>query len=385
MMKNKNSKQFYKIGFILFILVMFTFGCKEKGTEKEAIRPVFYQKISTSEGVNQFIIPGVVGFNQESKLSFKVGGVINSIKVSAGQKVNKGSLLATIDNTDYMVSYKQAFASDKAVSAGVQNAKAQLSNAKSNFLRIEKLYINNNTSLSEFEKAKALFENAKAGLESAQSQSEASRAQVIAKRNQLDYTKLIAPFNGTISQTFVEENELVGTGVPIVILASDNGFQVQALVPETWVSQLKPEQDVEVSISSINKNVKGVITEISPNAPNNAGYPIKISFNNDIDGLKSGMSVKVHITNVTNVKSTQNLIIDTDAVSKDADGYFVYVLVKDKDDTYVAERRTVEVGELTKNGYIINKGLKNNEMIATAGIRFLYNGKIVKLQEQKVQ
>ena len=384
-MENTNNKQFRQIGFILIAIVLFASGCKKEAAESESIRPVFYQKISTSEGGNQFIIPGIVQYKQESKLSFKVGGVIRSKHVAVGQKVIKGSLLATIDDTDYEVSYKQAQASDKAVDAGVQNARSQLTNAKSNFLRIEQLYINNHTSLSEFEKAKVLFENAKSGLEAAQSQAEASSAQVIAKRNQLNYTKLISPVDGTVSQIFFEENESVGIGVPVMILASDNNFEVRALVPETWVSQLKIKQEVEVAIASLDEKFKGIIKEISPDAPTNSGYPIKISFHNNIEGLKSGMSVKVHILNVKSEKSIQRLIIDTDAVSNDADGYFVYVLVKNKDNTYLAKRKTIEVGELTKNGYIVHKGLENNQMIATAGIRFLYDGKVVKLQEQKVQ
>jgi RND family efflux transporter MFP subunit len=384
-MKNRNKKWFYKLGFILSMMILFIIGCSGKENEKESIRPVLYQIISTSGSGNQFTIPGVVRYNQESRLSFKVGGVIKSINVTAGKKVKKGKVLATLDDTDYIVGYKQAQSSYKAAIAAVKNAKAQLTNAKSNFMRIEQLYINNNTSLSDFEKAKAQYENAMGGLEVAESQAEASSSQVTVKKNQLNYTKLISPSSGVISEVFKEENEQVGTGVPIMVLASDSGFEVQALVPETWVSQLKKKQEVEVFISSLNKTFKGIIKEITPNAPSNAGYPIKISFENNIKNLKSGMSVKVQITNAKRDSGDTSLIVDTDAVSKDADGYFVYVLVKDKGDNYSANRRNIEVGELTKNGYIINSGLENNEMIATAGIRFLYDGKIVKLQEQRIQ
>ena len=117
-MENTNNKQFRQIGFILIAIVLFASGCKKEAAESESIRPVFYQKISTSEGGNQFIIPGIVQYKQESKLSFKVGGVIRSKHVAVGQKVIKGSLLATIDDIDYEVIYKQAQASDKAVDAG---------------------------------------------------------------------------------------------------------------------------------------------------------------------------------------------------------------------------------------------------------------------------
>ena len=128
--------------------------------------------------------------------------------------------------------------------------------------------------------------------------------------------------------------------------------------------------------------MKGEIKEITPNAPANAGYPVKIAFAESSADVKSGMSVKVNIPNLIQDAYSQIILVDIDAVSKDADGFFVFVLEKNNNNTYTANKRKVEVGDLTKNGYIIQKGLENNEVIATAGIRFLYDGQIVKLMEQ---
>ncbi len=374
-----------KGGFVLLGLVLIITGCSKKEQEKESIRPVFYQKISSTGGVNKIVLPGVIQYNQESKLSFRVGGVLKSIPVVVGENIKKGELLAVIDDTDYLVSYKQAMASYQAVESSAKNAKAQLNNAKSNFLRIEQLYINNNTSLSEFEKAKAQLENAKSGLQSAISQSEASRAQLNATKNQLNYTKLVSPVDGTISKILFEENESIGIGKPIMILASDNNFEVRALVTEQWINQLQLNQEVEVVIGSLNETLTGVIKEISPDAPGNSGYPIKISFDKNTTALKAGMSVKVHINKIVEADADEPIIVDTDAVQNDAEGFFVYVLEEKENELYAAKRRNIEVGELLKNGYVVHKGLENDELVVTAGVRFLYDGKIVKLQEQKAQ
>ncbi len=383
-MENRNS-MIRKGVFVLLGLVLIMSSCSKKEQEEESIRPVFYQKISSTDGVNKIVLPGLIQYNQESKLSFRVGGVLQSIPVVVGEKIKKGKLLAVIDDTDYQVSYKQAKASYQAVESSAKNAKAQLNNAKSNFLRIEQLYINNNTSLSEFEKAKAQLENAKSGLQSAKSQSEASKAQLNASKNQLDYTKLVSPVEGTISKILFEENEAIGIGKPIMILASDNNFEVRALVTEQWINQLQLNQEVEVVIGSLNETLTGVITEISPDAPGNSGYPIKISFDKNTTALKAGMSVKVHINKIVEANADVPIIVDTDAVLNDAEGFFVYVLEEKENELYAAKRRNIDVGELLNNGYVVHKGLEYNEMVVTAGVRFLYDGKIVKLQEQKVQ
>lgn len=379
----------------LFAILLTTLACKEEKKQPETVRSVFYQKVNASANQQQFTIPGIVQFDQEAKMSFKVGGVITKVNAVLGQKIKKGNILAVIDNTDYQVQVQQALAAkdgakanEKSSEAQIEKAKAQLVTSKSNFLRIEKLYLNNHTSLNEFEKAKTQYENAKAALNTALAQKSASasqvnvaNAQVTASQNQLNYTRLTAPINGTIAQIMVEENEMVGPGMPVLILSSENDFAVKTTVPEVWIDAIKTGQEVSIQIASIDKTLKGKISEIMPNAPTNTGYPIKIVFNEPTTAIKSGMSVKVVVPNSNQSLDDSNIIIDTDAVSKDVEGYFVYVLEKNTENTYSARKRKVEVGQINKDGYSIKKGLEGNELIATAGIRFLYDGINVKLQE----
>ena len=75
-----------------------------------------------------------------------------------------------------------------------------------------------------------------------------------------------------------------------------------------------------------------------------------------------------------------NIVIATDAVGHDQSGDFVYVAVKsNENDLYVAEKRNVTLGELQADGYEIVSGLNKNEVVITAGLSFLYDGRKVKL------
>lgn len=383
----------YMIGYLIATLLLVS-ACKEKAKDPETIRTVFYQQADAYANRQETILPGIVAFNQESKLSFKSGGVISDIQVKEGQKVEEGSLLAVIDNRDYQVQFRQAIAgketsiaNQKAAEAQVEKAKSTLGSSKSNYLRIEKLYLNNHVSLAEYENAKAQYENAKAALNTANAQNraalaqvQASNAQVSASQNQLDYTRLYAPSKGTVSQLLMEENEMVGSGIPVMILSSQDDLVVKSVVPELWIDRIKHGKEVSIELSSLKQTTVGEITEITPKTPANTGYPIKISLKNQTTGIKPGMSVKVKIP-LEQSSDPEQIIIDTDAVSKDIDGHFVYVLEEKANDLFVARRRSVEVGSITKNGYTITEGLENNELVTTAGTRFLYDGMIVKIKE----
>lgn len=389
-----NTIKLYVIGCLIAPLFLAS-ACKKDAKDPETIRTVFYQRADAHATTQETILPGIVAFNQEAKLSFKSGGVISDILVKEGQKVDKESLLAVIDNRDYQVQVRQAIAgkegsiaNQKAAEAQVEKAKSTLASSKSNYLRTEKLYLNNHVSLAEYENAKSQYESAKAALNTAKAQNkaalsqiQASNAQVSASQNQLDYTRLYAPSNGTVSQVLMEENEMVGAGIPVMVLSSQDDLVVKSVVPELWIDRIKHGKEVTIELSSLNKTTAGEIIEITPKTPTNTGYPIKVSFKEHTTGIKPGMSAKVKIPLEQASDPDHLIIIDTDAVSKDVDGHFVYVLDEEENDLFIARRRSVEVGTITKNGYIITEGLKNDELVITAGTRFLYDGMTVKIQE----
>jgi multidrug efflux system membrane fusion protein len=367
---------------ILIVMIALTISCQNEPTESKAVRPVYYQIVLSENGVNQFSIPGLVANQKEAKLSFKVSGEITKMNVSVGQQVTRGSVIAQLNNANYLLNLTQAQAAYETANSNIAKSKKQLESVKSNYNRIERLYGNDHASLSEYENAKKNYENAKESLKAAQSQANGSQAKVNSVQNQLNYTQLLAPFNGTISQVFMEGGEMVSTGKPVVVLESLDDFEVEASVPENRINQLKIGQNVEVKIGSLERTVKGVIGEIAPGTKAKAGYPIKIIFDEKIGGLKSGMSAKVLVIPAEIEAKKMFMVIDPDAVSKRENEFFVYVLTKNEDETYTANERTIETAGLNNKGYLVTKGLQKGERIVTAGITFLYNGRIVRLKER---
>ncbi len=342
-------------------------GCGGKEANNDVVRPVFYQEAGKSIAQNVRSFSGVTQSSTEAKLSFKVGGLIENVNANMGDTLIRGAIIARLDATDYRINYNKAEAS-------LKNAEAQLAAAKSAFLRVENLYVNNNVSLSEYEKVKTQFESAVSMVKTA-------RSQLDAAQNQLDYTILRAPSDGVVSSVMAQENEMTGAGNPIVVFAGVKNLEVKTAVPENIIGQISRGQDATVRFSAFpEKTFRGIITEVSPGIPNASAYPVIIRLAESSSRLFPGMTGTVELPLNGDSLSQNRIVIATDAVGHDQTGDFVFVAVKSNEsDIYIAEKRKVTLGELQTGGYEIVNGLDKNEVVITAGLSFLYDGRKVKL------
>lgn len=354
------------MAYLTFTLIMLACGGKEE-QKTEAIRPVIYQKVVPGGGVQTRTFSGTAISGTETRLSFKVAGNIQSLRVKVGEEVNRNTLLATLDDADYKLEYEQADAS-------VKNADAQEKQAKSNFERVRSLYENGSTSLSEYESAKASYESAKAN------ESAAKQARKLA-RAQLDYTKLYAPVNGKIATVDAEVNENVSAGNQIVMLSSEGDLEVNLGLPESYISNVNVQDKVDVTFSSANGTTFiGVVSEVSFAINSQTStYPVVVKLQGEAGTIRPGMSASVTFSiNTTDPNQPDLLYIPGQAVGEDEVGNFVFTL-EAGDDNYIAKRRSVTVGKLTTEGFEIIDGLEEGELIATAGLQTLLDSMKVKL------
>ena len=359
-------KQLKKL-FYIAVLVIFMAGCDSKENTEEAVRPVYFQEVSRHTITETRSFSGVVKPQNEAKLSFKVGGTIEEIAVELGDTVKKGNPIARIDAADYRINYNKVVAS-------LKNAEVQLTTTKSAFLRIENLYAGNNASLNDYEKAKGQYE-------SAQAMAETAREQVSAAQNQLDYTTLSAPYTGTVSAILAEENEMAGAGRPVVAFSSIQTIEVQTAVPENIIGRINTGMEVRVQFSTLHgKSFRGKITEVSSGTSGSSASPVIVRLTGEPSAqVLAGMTGTVNIPLRENSREAF-MVIKPDAVSHDQKGDFVYLAVPTGEDgIYKATRRDVILGDLTPEGYEITGGLNTGEIVITAGIRFLYDGRKVKL------
>lgn len=360
------SNHFYLLEKTLIILWIGLFSCKgEQQAQKEIIRPVQYEKVVPGGGVKTRVFNGTAKSGTETRLSFKVNGNISQLNVKVGEEVSANSLIATLDDADFKLQYEQS-------DAAVKNADAQEKNAKSTFERIRSLYENGNASLSEYQTAKAQFESAKAYESSAKKARKLSKAQ-------LSYCNLFSPVKGKIATVDAEVNENIKAGQQIVLINSAGDLEVNLGVPESFISKIAVQDEVTVKFSAIpGKQYKAVVSEVSfAINRQSATYPVVIKLVGDARDVRPGMAANVNFQFSGN-NDEDRLILPAKAVGEDQEGNFVFVL-EQNEEHYLAKRRSVQVGNLTIDGFEILDGLEEGEFVATAGLQTLLDGMKVRL------
>ena len=193
-----------RLWMILIAVAVCLTGCQEEKTAKEIIRPVRYETVTKAGSKRSLTFSGVSKSGTQAKLSFRVSGTLTSVRVKVGDKVKKGSLIATIDASDAQLQLEQAQVS-------LENSRITMETALSNLNRIRNLYENNNVSLSDYESAKTNHSSAKAAYD-------ADKRSVDLQKRALSYYRLTSPMDGIVTVVDADPNENVSTGEMIAEL-----------------------------------------------------------------------------------------------------------------------------------------------------------------------
>ncbi|AVR47462.1 efflux RND transporter periplasmic adaptor subunit [Christiangramia fulva] len=239
-------------------------------------------RLSTPDTVKDTFLTasGKIEAVENAKLSTRMMGYIHKIYVNIGDRVKKGELLVSINNTDLQAKLAQ-------VNARITEAEAAFKNAKKDYERYQALFEENSASQKEMDDMSANYEMAKARLE-------AARQMKNEIQSQFTYANIRAPFSGVITNKFVEEGAMANPGMPLLAMEAPGKFEMKAMIPEADISQIKPETDVLVLIKTLDKTVQGKVTEVGSSASNTGGqYPVKISLEETTEGLRSGMYATV--------------------------------------------------------------------------------------------
>ena len=371
------------IFFSLFLEVLIA-GCGSEAEEpEEIIRPVRYSRVTTTGNEQTRTFTGVALTSQETRLSFQVGGRIQTLKVNVGDKIRRGQSLATLDDSDLQLQYKQAVAQQKSTEANLKSAESQLLTTRAAFERVEKLYENNSVSLSEYEQTKGQYEAALAQYDAGKSQVSTAQSQTNVSRNQLRYTRLSAPFNGVITEVLAEKNELISSGNPVVVISAEDRPEVQVGVPESFISRISKGQQVFIDFSAIPSiNFTGVVSEVSFSTGSAATYPVVITLSDPSDEIRPGMAANVRFDfqkNTDTIEGNNEPIVPANAVGEDSNGQFVFVISLNDQEVGTVKKRTIKIGQLLPDGFEVTEGLSDGELVATAGLSMLLDGMKVKL------
>ncbi|WP_318460320.1 efflux RND transporter periplasmic adaptor subunit [Photobacterium leiognathi] len=321
-------------------------GCKEdKAAVKEPeSRPVKLQSVSVGDNESLRSFPAIVEAGDKAVLAFRVSGQLNNVQAHPGEFVRKGQTLATLNPDELSLLVKQA--------------QAQYDLANVQFKRNSQLRKTNVVSELDYDASKANLKQAKAALDKAKSN--------------LSYAKLIAPYDGHLSLSMIENFEYVAAKQPVMHIQSAKLINMTFQLPDYLLARFQghaEEINPTVAFDALaNQTFPAQFKEIDTEPDSKtSSYKVTLSMARpEGSNIMPGMSGSVTIV----LPHGNAGAIPTRAVITEGDKHFVW---------RVNDKQQVERVEVTldKNNRVIS-GLNDGDVIATSGVSELQAGQKVR-------
>ena len=328
--------------------IMLLAACSESSdtAAKKKKRPVHL--VETTEVVLQKVgltqvRNGTLTSATEIKIYNQEEGAIMAMPFFEGDRVNKGDILARLD--------------DKILRAELVRAEARLRKAKLDLERIRNLY-----------KKKLSSDEA---LNSSETELAIAQAEVEMLSTRLGYTEITAPISGIISKRLSEPGNIAERYTHLLTISDHSALITEVNVSELLVSHLKQGDVVKVTIDALGSNAyTGKISRIHPNLdPLTRRGTVEVSLDPVPAGARPGQLCRVEF----NTRTAERLIMPFRALRRDIDGEYVFTV-----DNARAARSRVDSGLRIGEQVEILAGLEAGQRIVTKGFLDLVDNKQVR-------
>jgi membrane fusion protein, multidrug efflux system len=299
---------------------------------------------------------GTVQSAQTSNLAAQMMGNIVEMRVAAGDHVQRGQVLAVIDDAQLRAAVERATAAVNAAQQEVAAAESDLGLADSTLKRYQGLYDRKSVSPQEFDEVKSHQQAALARRDMALAEQTQAKAALAQAHSSLDYTRIRAPFDGVVTGKKADAGSLASPGMPILTVEDERLLRLEVNVNESDLGYVKIGQPVPVVIDALdNAELKGKIAEIVPAADAaTRSFLVKINLPAD-KRLRSGLFGRADFAR----GDRPSLLIPRTAVVERGQLQGVFVLDQNK----VANLRYVTLGKSSGSGVEVLAGLQDGDRL----------------------
>lgn len=325
------------------------------GAQGGAVPTVAVQSNATG---SSYVLDGVIQAVKQSTVAAQASGRIASFTVKAGDKVRAGQVLATIDDREAQVGSQRA-------QAQISQADADLRNARAHMERTRDLQ-------SQGFVSKAALDTAAAQLQSAQAQREQAAASARQSSLAQGYTRVTAPMDGWVLQTFAQAGDLAMPGAPLLVVYAPQPLRAVVQVPASRSAAVRQAKLTSVLVDSdgaapqtitpLNRLEVPSSDPVSQTTEWRMDLPAKESAN-----LLPGQQVRVNF----GVEGTAGarLLVPASAVVRRGELSAVYVASNKG-----FALRAVRLGGQSAAGIEVLSGLRAGDMVATDPVRAAQTG-----------
>ena len=290
--------------------------------KSETAIPVRVAPITQHTQLPPITASGIVAHKESITLSFKVGGIIQSIPVDEGNTIQKGQIIAQLNPQE--------------INARVTQAQSATDKATRDLKRIKKLYQDHVVTHEQFQNATTALKMAIAELQ-------------IAKFNQ-QHAFIHAPESGRVLRRFAERNELVSPGTPILQIASTTQHPILRLgLSDKNIVNITLGDTATVTFDPYpNKTFQATVSEIAAQAhPQTGTFEVELTLKN-ASTLKAGFIGQATLTPTT---QTPHYRIPMDAIVEANKSTITIYIPNNK----TAKRLTLTPNHIANHYITVNK------------------------------
>ncbi|WP_139957689.1 efflux RND transporter periplasmic adaptor subunit [Flavicella sediminum] len=295
-------------------------------------------------------LQGNVSTKQNVLVYPETQGIIESIPVVEGQRVKKGDVLATIN--------------DGGISEQLGQLEAQEKLAKTIYEKQKRLWDQNIGSEIDFLQAETNY---------------LALSNNVAQLNtQLDKSKIVAPFDGTVDAILQDKGSVIGPGVGSEMFRIINltNMKIKAEVPEKYIASVKKGKEVSIYFPVLGKTVDTKIKHVGNYInPNNRSFVIELNVPNEDREIKPNMSARLKVNDYTNNNA---VLIPQSIISENAEGeQYVYIAKNKKGNNATVEKTFITTGKTQDNVIEVLSALTEGTEVIEEGARSVNEGQTV--------
>jgi RND family efflux transporter MFP subunit len=330
-------------------------------------------KVYPSQSFTLLSASGYVVAQRKAAVASKATGRLEWLGVEEGSRVKAGQVIARLENRDVM-------ADSDLAAANLNNAGAELADARQNFERMRELREKGYVAQAELDSADTRLKRAQAGVTGAEA---ALRAAEVA----VEYTLIRAPFDAVVLSKNADIGDIVtplgaaaNAKAAVVTIADMSSLQVEVDVSESNLAKVRVAQPCEIQLDSLpDERFRGVVHMIVPTADRSkASVLVKVRFLDLDPRILPEMSARVAFLErpVTPGEEKPRTAVTASALVSRNSGTVAFVVKKDR-----VTETPVKTGPILGDTVEVISGLTPGQTVVLDPPKNLRDGSKVKRKE----
>jgi RND family efflux transporter MFP subunit len=313
------------------------------------------------ERTSEFV--GTVKSRRSTTIQPQVDGIIRRIAVVSGARVAPGAVLVEIDAERQQASVAALQSQRAARQADFGLAKQQADRAK--------------TLLDAGAGSQMEYDQAAAGLAATEAQVKAVDEQIRQQQVELGYYKVTSPTAGVVGDIPVRVGDRVTSATMLTTVDQNAGLEIYVNIPVAQATGLKP--GLPLRILDEQGKVIGTYSVgfVSPSV-DDAMQTVLVKADVEAGRFRTDQFVRIQVLWST----APGVTVPVVAVNRVNGEYFAFVAEPGQKGGTVARQRSVTLGPVVGNAYVVEKGLKAGEKLIVSGIQKIADGAPVQVTEQ---